>query len=167
MCRPAVRSCFNAQVKAALIARRMQRRQQQQQAQLREQFTAASDRFRLDLTDDTRPDNDRQRPVGLPRDRETERQAVRDYLAAQAARREAAAEELASLPTAERVAREQEENERCAAGRLKLAESLRSRGRQADALKWLERLVDEYPQTSAADEAREILAWLPSAVAAR
>lgn len=144
MCGPAVRSRPGAQFQTALIARRIQ-----QQQQLRQQFAAAKRREALGE---------------LQRKREAERQSVRDYLAWRDARREAEAAELASLSEQERLAHIDERNESCAASKLKLAESLRSRGRPAEACKWLERLVDEYPETAAAGEAREILAWLPAAV---
>ncbi|MBW3542139.1 MAG: hypothetical protein KY476_17855 [Planctomycetes bacterium] len=152
---------MNSQIQAASIARRIQ-----QQRQLREQFTAQRDRLGPELTDATGSASRRNVLAELERKREAKRKSVREFVASRAARREAEADELASLPEDERAARIREQNERCAAARLNLAQTLRSRGRPADACKWLERLVDEYPETAAAHEAREILAWLPSAISA-
>ena len=139
------------------------RRIQQQQRRLGQHLAANANRFRLDQSDEGSVD--RREVLGeLQREREAEREALREFLAERAARRAAAAEELASLPEEERAGRVHEQNELRASSRLKMAESLRSRGRAAAACKWLQRLVDEYPETTAADEARELLAWLPAVV---
>lgn len=103
----------------------------------------------------------------LRKRRERHRESISRWVKERARQRAAEQAALAAMPSDDRQTLIAEKYEDRAGARLKLARSLKARGKPAAAHKWLLRLVEQYPETAAAGDARQLLQSLPGSVIRR